>query len=69
MTDRNEIEEALNNVKERIARAPFGTLRIVRRGQSLQYYHRTEPSDTKGKYLRKSQTELAPMAVLIIAPK
>lgn len=56
---KEEIEEALNNVKERIARAPFGTLRIVRRGQSLQYYHRTESSDTKGKYLRKSQTEIA----------
>ena len=55
---KKELEELLSKVKERISQAPCGTLRISQRGQYLQYYHRTEPKDTKGKYIKKSDMDL-----------
>lgn len=55
---KRQLEELLSMVKGRISRAPSGTLRISQRGQYLQYYHRTEPKDTKGKYIKKSEIDL-----------
>lgn len=60
MQDRKmQLEEVLSKVKGRITRAPSGTLRISKRGQYLQYYRRTDSKDTKGKYLRKSEIDMA----------
>lgn len=54
--------EELNRVMEQaeafLEKAPEGTLRIAQKNGTVQYYHRTDKRDTKGKYIRKSQEEL-----------
>lgn len=39
--------------------APSGSLRITKRGNSHQYYHRIDSKDICGTYIRKSQLNLA----------
>lgn len=39
--------------------APAGFLRIGRHGDRLQYYHRTAPKDSTGKYIREKDIQLA----------
>lgn len=55
----DELERVLNQVRNRKNRAPEGTLRIVQKGEYLQYYHRKEAKDTRGSYLKKQESELA----------
>ena len=52
---RDEIEAR----KTAIERAPEGTLRAIRYGNSFQYYNRTEAKDTHGIYIPKKELKLA----------
>lgn len=49
---KEQLEKSLQN-------APEGFLRIGRRGTRTQYYHRTNPKDSTGKYIRTTDTPLA----------
>lgn len=49
---KEEKEKALKSV-------PDGFLRICRRGKKTQYYHRTDPKDFNGVYIREKNAELA----------
>lgn len=62
---RNQLEKELVEF-ERIKKAaeadfknaPSGTLRISKKPKFEQYYWRTDPKDTRGKYIKKSEGEL-----------
>lgn len=56
---KEELELMSAMVEERIDEAPQGTLRISHTGGYTQFYHRIEPGDTRGKYIRKKECELA----------
>lgn len=52
--------EALIKDKEKaLKKVPAGTLRYSINGNRIQYYHRTEPKDTIGQYIRKEDRKLA----------
>lgn len=53
-----ELERIKSAAEQDFKNAPEGTLRIVNKGNSEQYYWRTDPKDTSGKYIRKSEEEL-----------
>ena len=52
---KEELELMSAMVEERIDEAPQGTLRISHTGGYTQFYHRIEPGDTRGKYIRKNR--------------
>ena len=54
-----ELQEEAGNLQERKAFMPKGKIRIAKRGNSLQYYLRRDPGDPNGKYLRKSEENIA----------
>jgi len=54
-TRKAEIERVLKERETALQDAPEGTIRIVSRGKSLQYYHIIDPSDTEGVYLKREQ--------------
>ena len=56
---REEIERVLKERENALQDAPEGTIRIALRGKSLQYYHRNDPSDTEGVYLKRKQDSFA----------
>lgn len=56
---KKQLEQQLFEVRERLDSAPIGTLRISERENGIQYYHRTECTDTRGKYIKNSQMDLA----------
>lgn len=47
------------SVERRIKNAPEGGLRVSESAGRVQYYHRKKKNDTEGKYIRKSNIELA----------
>lgn len=49
-----EIEARSENLK----RAPAGTLKCLIKKNCFQYYHRTDPKDTSGKFLAKDNSKL-----------
>lgn len=53
-----ELARVIELCERRIKAAPEGTLRIADRGGIRQYYHRTDPKDTKGKYIPQKQREI-----------
>jgi hypothetical protein len=54
-----ELEQILIEKNKALEDAPDGKLRIERKGNSLQYYHRKDPSKTKGFYLKRAQDSFA----------
>lgn len=54
-----ELKEHRMKAMKRLETAPAGKVRISCRENSIQYYQRKDPKDTRGKYLRKSEKELA----------
>lgn len=56
---RAEIELVLKEREKALEIAPEGKLRINKIGNSLQYHHRMDHSDTEGVYLKRSQDSLA----------
>lgn len=52
----------LNLIEEKenaLATAPEGTLRLNKQGNHVHYYHRMNPKDITGKYLRKKEEHIA----------
>ena len=49
----------LKKRQEALKRAPEGTLRVIKHGSGHQFYHRTDPTDTSGKYIKKKNIKLA----------
>lgn len=59
LTKKTSLEKLIDIVKKDLERAPEGNLRIVKTDSRTQYYLITSEHDTNGKYLPKSQEELA----------
>lgn len=53
-----ELEKIKKAAEEDIKNAPPETLRISKKPTCDQYYWRTDPKDTRGKYIRKSEEKL-----------
>lgn len=53
-----ELERIEEAAKRDLKQAPKGTLRIARNNNTEQYYWRTDPKDTRGKYIRKKEEKL-----------
>lgn len=49
----SELISLLNTINSRLSSAPCGTLRIAKRGNAHQYYHRTDSTDRTGTYIKK----------------
>ena len=49
----SELILLLNTINSRLSNAPDGTLRIAKRGNAHQYYHRTDSTDRTGTYIKK----------------
>ena len=47
----SELILLLNTINSRLSNAPDGTLRIAKRGNAHQYYHRTDSTDRTGRKL------------------
>ena len=45
--------------EKRLKKVPEGSLRINQKGNKTEYYHRTEPKNWSGKYIRKENMSLA----------
>ena len=54
-----ELEQALKSKQTSIKHAPSGLVRIAIKKGQLQFYRRESPSDTKGKYIPRSQDAVA----------
>ena len=54
----SELTKFLKSINSRLHNAPTGTLRIAKRGNAPQYYHRLGPKDIKGTYIKKKQLNL-----------
>lgn len=53
-----ELKKIEQAAKDDLRDAPEGSLRIAKNNNTDQYYWRTDPKDTKGKYIRKSEEKL-----------
>ena len=53
-----KLKEMEKMAADDLKNAPPGTLRIAKNHNSNQYYWRTEPKDTKGRYIKKSNEAL-----------
>lgn len=53
------IEKLIKKISKRVEKSPPGGLRILKKRNKYQYYHRINPSDTQGKYLTKKDRHLA----------
>ena len=50
----SELILLLNTINSRLSNAPDGTLRIAKRGNAHQYYHRTDSTDRTGTYIKRN---------------
>lgn len=53
------IESHIDKVNKRIEKAPAGALRIIKKWNKNQYYHRISPSDSQGTYIPEKDRPLA----------
>lgn len=53
------LESEVRKRNSALKSAPEGTLRVIKHGNGYQFYHRTEPGDTSGKYIKKQNIKLA----------
>lgn len=53
-----ELEKIIEKAQSSLKNAPEGSLRISKKKNTVQYYWRTDPKDTHGKYIKKSQQKL-----------
>lgn len=56
---RASLEKIIQEAESAIESAPAGSLRIQKKANTTQYYHRTDPKDTNGTYIHKKDLELA----------
>lgn len=55
---KKQIEEHKSKVDQRIKTAPKGSLRIIKKWNKHQYYHRSGPDDPQGKYIPQKEHDL-----------
>ncbi len=53
------LEKLIKNKEKSLRKVPEGRLRFNVQGNRVQYYHRTDPKDTSGKYIRNEDRKLA----------
>ena len=53
------LKKVIAEKEKALQTAPSGRLRYNRFGDRIQYYHRTDPKDTVGKYIKKEERDLA----------
>ena len=56
---KNWLGKCIAETEKRLNNAPEGTIRILRHGNGLQFFHRTRPEDTSGVYLPVSELSKA----------
>lgn len=54
-----ELEKIICHTRNRVQRAPQGTLRISKKNTGIEYYSRSAKSGGNGKYIRKKDVEMA----------
>lgn len=54
----NTLETLFEQKAKAIEGAPRGNLHVVKRGKITQFYHRTDPTDKSGAYIKKSNLSL-----------
>ena len=54
----NELKHLIEISEQCLATSPEGSLQISRNQNTIQFYHRTNPKDTHGIYIKKSETRL-----------
>ena len=54
-----QLEHLIAEIKKDLTDAPEGSLRINRHGEGCQYYYREKKQDRNGRYLKKSERNLA----------
>ena len=59
MKRHEELSSILSNIHSRISHAPDGSLRTAQKANGCQYYHKVKVGDTKGKYIKKNNYNLA----------
>ena len=60
LQERQEQLQQLKEDKEKsLAEAPEGSLRLCQHGDKIQYYHRNNPKDFNGVYIKEKDRELA----------
>lgn len=55
----NQLTQLINGLEKSLQGFPQGSLRIQKKRKSLQYYHITQPLDTKGKYIKAQDKNFA----------
>ena len=55
---KKQLEDHKSKVDQRIKTAPKGSLRIIKKWNKNQYYHRSGPNDKQGKYIPQKEHEL-----------
>lgn len=53
-----KMDSVIKNAQERVQNAPKGQVRVAKHGNGYQYYLRSNPADTSGKYLPVSKRKL-----------
>lgn len=59
MKRHEELSSILSNIHSRISHAPDGSLRTAQKANGYQYYHKVKVGDTKGRYIKKNNYNLA----------
>lgn len=54
-----QLEQWKKQKEKELIKAPEGSLRVCRHGKKIQYYHRKDPKDFNGIYIREQDIELA----------
>ncbi len=55
----DELESIRKKLQHNLQKAPEGQLRIKQRGKNYHYFHRTNPDENLGKYIRRENIQLA----------
>jgi len=56
---RNQLEKLMVKIEKSMSGLPAGNLRIAKRGNTVQLYHVTKKSDTRGTYIRSENRAIA----------
>ena len=58
-TRKKKLQQIKKNKEKTLKKVPEGYLRICKSGNKTQFYHRTNPKDFNGKYIRSEEVEFA----------
>ena len=55
----NQLQQLKKEKEKSLVKAPEGSLRLCQHGDKIQYYHRNNPKDFNGVYIKEKDIELA----------